>query len=158
MSLYTRHDPEGQPSLITTNTHERQRILLSAPTAEMLIETLYATRKEVGLLLLAFVIMPDHVHLVVVGRREQLGRGLQLLKGRFARAYNQRARRSGAVWQSRYHERTLRTEEALANAIEYVHNNPVVARLVEEPAEYTWSSANPRYATDLDAYFGQAEA
>ena len=87
-----------------------------------------------------------------------LSRVVQLIKGRFARAYNQSAGRAGAVWQSRYHERTLRNETALFRAIEYVHQNPVSARLVLEPQDYPWSSASGRYVTDLDAYLGQAEA
>jgi putative transposase len=79
---------------------------------------------------------------------------MQLLKGRFARRYNQLDGRSGGLWQSRYHERTLLGDDALSNAIEYVHHNPVVAGLVEQPEKYAWSSANQRYATDLQEYLG----
>jgi hypothetical protein len=42
--------------------------------------------------------------------------------------------------------------------MEYVHNNPVAAGFAQKPEDYPWSSANDRYATDLGAYFGQAEA
>jgi len=42
--------------------------------------------------------------------------------------------------------------------MDYVHTNPVVARLAAEPEDYPWSSASGQFATDLDAYFGQAEA
>ena len=158
MSLYTRHNPEGLPSFVTTNTHGRRPILKDPPVADLLVETIYQVRAEVRFLMLAFTIMPDHVHLILVSPAERLGLILQLIKGRFARRFNLRSGRSGAVWQSRYHERTLRSDKALANAIEYVHNNPVVARLVAEPSAYRWSSANGRFLTDLAAYFGQAEA
>ncbi len=87
-----------------------------------------------------------------------LGKAIQLIKGRFARVCNQSVGRTGKVWQSRYHERTLRNEEALVRATEYVHYNPVADRLALEPKDYPWSSANGRYASDLLEYLGQAEA
>jgi len=83
---------------------------------------------------------------------------MQLIKGRFSRAYNTMTARTGALWQNRYHERTLRTEAALFRAMEYVHNNPVAARLASVPEKYRWSTANGKFVTDLDDYLGQAEA
>ncbi len=109
--------------------------------------------------LLAFTIMPDHLHLIVVPPTpDGLGRVMQLIKGRFSRAYNTMIGRTGAVWQNRYHERTLRTEAALFRAIAYVHNNPVAAHLVAISEDYQWSTANGRYEFDLQKYLGQAEA
>ncbi len=98
--------------------------------------------------------MPDHMHLILASDTEELGRSMQLIKGRFARAYNQTVGRTGPVWQSRYHERMLRSEQALLSAVEYVHQNPVTARLAVNPEDYSWSSANGRYETDLDDYLG----
>jgi REP element-mobilizing transposase RayT len=119
------------------------------------MQILYDVRAETNFQLLAFCVMPDHLHLILVPPPKQLGRIIQLIKGRFARAYNQQEGIAGSVWQSRYHERTLYREQALSNAIEYVHNNPVVARLADRPDQYPWSSANEHYPTDLARYFGQ---
>ena len=79
---------------------------------------------------------------------------MQLIKGRFARAYNLTAGRTGSVWQSRYHERTLRSEAALLDAIEYVRQNPINARLAVDTEDYRWSSTSGLYETDLDDYLG----
>jgi REP element-mobilizing transposase RayT len=158
MSLYTRHDSENLPSFVTTNTKERRPIFRRQQAAELLVRTIYEVRSELSFLLLAFAVMPDHAHLIFVPPAGQLGHAVQLIKGRFARAYNLSLGRSGSVWQSRYHERTLKGDKALSSAIDYVHHNPVAARLAEEPAEFAWSSANGRYAVDLAAYSGQAEA
>ena len=156
MSVYRRFDAEGLPSLVTTNTRDRTRIFASAGACRLLVRTIYEVRAGVEYRLLAFAIMPDHVHLLVAA--PSLGRLVQLIKGRFARAYNVMTGGSGAVWQSRYHERTLRTEEALYGAIEYVHNNPVVAELASDPENYAWSTATGKFVTDLHEYLGQAEA
>jgi len=159
VSLYRRSDTEGLPSFVTTNTRERSRLFEFAETCGLLIRTIYEIRAEVRFQLLAFAIMPDHLHLIVVPpTSDGLGRVMQLVKGRFSRAYNTVADRTGAIWQNRYHERTLRSEAALFRAIEYVHNNPVAACLASAPEKYRWSTANEKFVTDLDVYLGQAEA
>ena len=157
MSMYRRFPSEGLPSFVTTNTLTCQPIFRSRDTCELFLRILYEVRVETGFQLLAFSIMPDHVHLVLVPGEQNLGRILQLIKGRFSRAYNQTRRQSGSLWQSQYHERTLRSETALFRAIEYVHGNPVAAQLAREPYLYRWSTGSAAYPTDSQAYLGQAE-
>lgn len=154
MSVYRRFPTEHMPSFITTNTHERRRIFTSPPACDLILRTLYDVLSETRTQLLAFAIMPDHLHAIVVAGPGGLPRAVQLIKGRFSRAYNLGAHRSGPVWQGRYHERTLLTEAALFAAIEYVHLNPVNADLVETPEGYPFSSANPQFRTDLEEYMG----
>src|SRR3990172_6333621 len=158
MSVYRRFAAENLPSFITTSTSGRCPIFGSPATCDLLIRIIYDVRQEMDVLLLAFAVMPDHLHLVLVPPKGELGKVVQLVKGRFAGAYNERASRAGPVWQTRYHERTLRTEAALVRAIDYVHHNPVASRLASAPGDYPWSSANVRYATDFQQYVGQAEA
>lgn len=158
MSIYRRPPTESQPSLVTTNTSQRRPIFTDSSACELLIETLFKVRFETGLLLLAFTVMPDHVHAIVVSEGNDLGRAMQLLKGRFARTYNLRTGDAGPVWQSRYHERTLRSEAALLRAVEYVHQNPVAAGLASGAEAYPWCTASGRHQSDLLRYLGQAEA
>ena len=125
MSLYRRFVAENLPSFITTNTRQRRPVFKSAEACSLLVRCIFDVRRETGLKLLAFAIMPDHVHLIVIATNGVgLGRAMQLIKGRFAREYNRLSEESGAVWQSRYHERTLRSEAALLKAVEYVHFTP----------------------------------
>jgi REP element-mobilizing transposase RayT len=70
-----------------------------------------------------------------------MGRMMQLIKGRFANRYNEFHSSRGRVWQDRYHARVLASERAVATAIEYVHQNPVEAGLATSQMEYQWSSA-----------------
>jgi putative transposase len=123
------------------------------------MEVLDEVRMETTFGLLAFVVTPNHVHLVLVpSMSHSLGEFMQLLKGRFSRRYNGVTGGSGSLWQSRYHERALRSERELLAAIEYVHLNPVTAGLVEHASAYPWSSANGGYSNDLLVCLGQAEA
>jgi len=157
MGLYRRPSTEGLPSFVTTNTANRRPIFRSTSACRLFVETLYAVRSEARISILAFAVMPDHIHAVVVAEEGALGRAMQLLKGRFARAHNQATSGEGSVWQSRYHEVTLRSEAALLRAMEYVEQNPVVAGLAAEPVAYPCSSASGQLPTDLASYFGQAE-
>ena len=121
----------------------------------MLLQVISEVRRETRFHLLAFVIMPYHIHIVIaLPSRVSLSRVMRLIKGRFANRYNRMHRRRGCVWQERYHEQALRGERALMAAIEYVYANPVEAGLTGQAEFFAWSSANSANGTDLDAYLG----
>ena len=159
MSVYRRFDTEGYPSLVTTNAANRRPVFHSDAAAALLIEIIYEVRRETAFPLLAFVVMPDHIHLVLSPSSvDSLAKIMQLVKGRFARRNHSESGDRGSLWQSRYHEQALRAERELFDAIEYVHRNPVSAGLASAPQDYPWSSASGRFAVDLASYLGQAEA
>jgi REP element-mobilizing transposase RayT len=151
MSLYRRFPSHGQPSFITTNTHQRQPIFLNGPACHLLCDVIYQVRREAPFQLLAFSVMPDHLHLILA-TDAPLGCTVQLIKGRFARLHNVNTGDVGSVWQTRYHERILASEAALSAAVEYVHNNPVAARLCDLPEHYAWSTAAGNFESDLEAF------
>jgi REP element-mobilizing transposase RayT len=85
--------------------------------------------------------MPDHMHLIVIvhAADSDLRRFVRLAKQRsvflFTRATGRR------LWQESYFDRTVRNVEELPALVEYMIRNPVRARLVEEPADYSfWGS------------------
>ncbi len=143
MSVWRRYPGHGFPSLVTTNAAQRRPIFRERQAAEELLRVIAEVRTEEHVDVNAYVIMPDHVHLVLsVHRRTSLGRVLQLIKGRFAWRYNRDRNRSGKVWQDRFHEKALRSEAELLRALEYVENNPVTGGLADRPEYYLWSSAS----------------
>jgi len=155
MSIWKRYDTHGLPSLITTNLANRKPLLASSYAARMLMEVINEVRAETAFNLLAFVVMPDHLHMVVsLPSGLKLGRVMQLIKGRFSNRYHRATGGDGNLWQERYHERTLRTEQQLITAIEYVHGNPMKAGIVSQLEDFPWSSANPTHDTDLRRYLG----
>jgi putative transposase len=159
MSVYRRFNTVEFPSLLTTTLADRKTLFGSPTAARMFIEVLYEVQSETAFHLLAFVVMPDHIHLVLAPlASRRVAQVVQLIKGRFSRRYNAKAGRSGPLWQSRYHERTLRSEDELFAAIEYVHRNPLLAGLAWEASAFPWSSASGEYATDLAMYLSQAKA
>jgi putative transposase len=95
--------------------------------------------------LLAWCVMPNHVHVVVemVGR-DSLGDVVGSWKSFTARRANMQLGRSGAFWHADSFDRYMRNEEHLAQTIEYVELNPVKAGLVGNASDWRWSSASLR--------------
>jgi REP element-mobilizing transposase RayT len=119
-----------------------------------MVEALYLTRNRYEFLLLSFVVMPDHLHCIVVPRSgDTISRVVRFIKGTSARMLNASRGVKGPVWQPRFYDRAIRDEDALRNAIEYIESNPVKAGLAEAPTDYLYSSANQRWPPDLDCYF-----
>jgi putative transposase len=91
----------------------------------------------------AFCLMPNHYHFVIETPEGDLGRGMHLLNGRYARRFNQRHERTDHVFGGRYHAEPVRRDSHLVAACRYVVLNPVRAGLCADPAAWAWSS----YAT-----------
>jgi putative transposase len=87
---------------------------------------------------LAYCVMPDHVHLLVHGRRHtsDLRRFVKRVKQSTGQRYSQKAKRP--LWQEGYYDRVLRPEEAEAMVARYIIENPVRAGLVTTPSDYPY--------------------
>lgn len=92
----------------------------------------------------AWVVMPNHIHLVVDVWEAPLSRLLNLWKGRSAHAVNQLLARKGHFWEREYFDTLVRDAAHLSRAIRYTENNPVKAGLVRIPKDWPWSSARWR--------------
>jgi putative transposase len=68
---------------------------------------------------------------------------MKLLNGGYARAFNRRHGRRGALYESRYDERTIRSEEHYAAAVEYIEQNPIAAGMVDSLDDWIWTTGNP---------------
>lgn len=92
--------------------------------------------------LLAWCVMPNHVHVLIETRDDWPVPGLvQGWKSFTAKAINRHLGRTGAVWMLDYFDRFIRDDHHLAAVITYIHGNPVKAGLVPEEREWPYSSA-----------------
>lgn len=92
--------------------------------------------------LLAWVIMPNHVHLLVEQREGYpLGQVVHSWKSFTAHKANNLLQRSRDFWFRDFYDRFIRNREHLARSIDYIHYNPVVAGFVEKPEDWQFSSA-----------------
>ncbi len=99
-----------QTYALTINTHARHRLFQRTANAELLIATLVRYREQARFLLHAFVIMPDHVH-VLLTPSESTAKAVQLIKGGFSFAI--RNQFQGEVWHTGHREDRIRNEAGL---------------------------------------------
>ncbi len=98
-------------------------------------------------LLHAYVIMPDHVHLLLTPV-ESLEKSLQLLKGGFSYRAKRELEWSGDVWQAGFSDHRIRDLQDFYSHIVYIEQNPVRARLCESAEAYLYSSLSKTLALD----------
>ena len=94
--------------------------------------------------LLAWVVMPNHVHTLIRVGQTPLTRIVQNWKSIVAVEANKLRGRSGRFWQPDYWDRHMRDEEQVSKAVRYIENNPVKAKLCHAPEAWAFSSAQFR--------------
>ena len=86
MSVWRRFEGHGFPSLVTTNIADRRPVFGRHAAARAALDAILGAQQQLKFDLIAWVIMPDHIHLVVqLSEGVRLARVMQLIKGRFAR-------------------------------------------------------------------------
>jgi putative transposase len=148
MPRLRHYDDFGLARFITFSCYRRHPYLDDERCIQALLGQLKALRSDHGIRILGYVIMPDHVHLVLhppEGRR--LGLLIGQMKGRVSHTITaigpvilSRANGQPAVWQRRCYDYNCRTPEIVKEKIVYCHNNPVQRGLVAAPDDWLWSS------------------
>jgi len=122
---------------VSTSTHLRQPLFADFHAARAVVRCLNDRTSLEQSDLLAWVVMPDHIHLLLqLGESSSLSRLINRLKGSAARAVNLRLGRSGPVWQRAFHDHLLRKEEDLETVGRYIVANPLRAGLVPRISAY----------------------
>jgi len=117
--------------------------------ASLLVAHLQEQRNKGRLLLHEYVVMPDHIHLLLTPTDGvTLERAVQYVKGGFSFVVKKSGAFSGAVWLPSYHDRRIRDANECAEIVRYIRLNPVRRYLVVNPAEFRFSSAHSLALTD----------
>lgn len=117
------------------------RRLLAEPACAAIVENELLRHDSERYHLLAWCIMPNHVH-VVLEQLQDLAGTVRRWKSWTAREINSATRRRGAVWYREYFDRFARNAGQVERMIWYVEANPVAAGLVAAPVDWDWSSAS----------------
>jgi putative transposase len=135
---------------VTSRTYNARRLFQVTSNAELFLETLQHYRREGRYKLHDFVIMPDHIHLLLTPQDLALERVMQLIKGGFSR----RLPSSFPLWQRGFTDHRIRDREDFLTHRAYIHDNPVRAHLCQLPEQYTFSSAyrSPNQTSGAEAH------
>ncbi len=88
----------------------------------------------------AYCLMDNHVHIVAKASINDLGKVMKSINIKYAMNFNQKQARIGHVFQDRFKSEVIKDDLYMMQVIRYVHNNPVVAKIVNSPEAYCWSS------------------
>jgi putative transposase len=122
---------------ITTITYKRRRLFQVPANAELFLETLQHYRKQGAYKLHAFVVMPDHVHLLLTPNHKSISQVMNLIKGGFSHRFAS----SFPVWQRGFADHLVVDRAHSESRRDYIHQNPVRANLVTVAQVYPFSSA-----------------
>jgi putative transposase len=139
MTNIRRYFREGDTSFLTHVTHDRQRILLEhAPLFHQAAERVQG---EVPFEFIAWVILPDHFHVVIDPKGNDVSEIIKRIKLKFSGLYRSHNNlKSGRLWQYRFWDHIIRDQDDLNRHIDYIHYNPVKHGLASDPFAYEESS------------------
>jgi putative transposase len=136
MSIPSRSDGAGT-YFVTSATFNRRRLFQVEANAELFLEVLQKYRREGHYKLHAFVVMPDHIHLLLTPQDASIELVVGLIKGGFSHRVGSKF----PVWQRGFTDHRIRNEDEFQTKREYIHQNPVRAQMVEVAGSYPYSSA-----------------
>lgn len=129
---------------ITFSCYRRQPFLDTPHARHVFEHSLEQTRRSYQFYVIGYVVMPEHVHLLVTEpERATLARAMQALKQSVSQKLNAR---HGRFWQTRYYDFNVWSPEKRVEKLKYIHRNPVHRGLVHKPDDWPWSSYR-HYAT-----------
>jgi putative transposase len=138
-----RYYGEGYVHFITFSCYKRLPLLGNSTRRDLFLEILEEVRRRYSFVVIGYVVMPEHVHLLI----DEPERGdpsvlMQVLKQRFVRRLLrlEPELHGGEVWQRRFYDFVVWGERKRVEKLRYMHRNPVKRGLVVDPEQWMWSS------------------
>ncbi|NOQ43959.1 MAG: hypothetical protein GQ560_05805 [Dehalococcoidia bacterium] len=159
-----KFDDNSYAHFITTNTYKHYPFFRDQKLSQILLEELGFYSGKLGFVLVGYVIMPDHVHLLLWWDSEENPKlGISNIMSRIKTMTSKRAKRylfygggteyvgkladvgqptqgSFKLWQPGFYDFNIFSDEKLLEKLDYIHSNPVRAGFVLSPRDYKWSS------------------
>ena len=151
-----RYYGAGYSHFITTGCYRRLPLLASPRNRDLFLRVLESVRRRYHFVVAGYVVLPEHVHrLISEPERGDLSVVMKALKQGFTRCLLGRLRRSngldslslwqepvelGRIWQPRFYDFLVFSENKRVQKLRYMHRNPVKRGLVLEPERWAWSS------------------
>lgn len=138
----------GYPHHITQRGNYRQRIFSSDADRKKYLSFLKDESNHYGLIILAYCLMPNHVHFIGIPEREDsMGKVFKYAHMKYSQYYNKKMRTTGHLFQGRFFSCVMDERHTLACA-RYIERNPVRSKKVNKPYLWNWSSAKVHSGID----------
>lgn len=141
MARLPRLSVAGHAHHVVQRGNDGQAIFRDEVDRRQMLQLLETQAREHRVALHAYVLMDNHVHLLLTpATAEGLPKMMQAVGRRYVRWFNDRHGRSGTLWEGRYRATVIEAERHLLPCMAYIDLNPVRAGLVAQAADYPWSS------------------
>ncbi|OYU44562.1 MAG: transposase [Burkholderiales bacterium PBB4] len=141
MARLPRLSLAGFPHHVIQRGNNRQAIFLDAGDRQTMLDLLEENAKKQGVAVHAYVLMDNHLHLLVTpSTSEALPSFMQAVGRRYVRYFNDRHSRSGTLWEGRYRSTLVQSEAYMLTCMAYLDLNPVRAGMVSQASDFPWSS------------------
>jgi putative transposase len=138
---------------VTTDTWQKHPLFINTAFANIAVEQIANCRDRGFYKLHAFVLMPDHLHVLLTpGEAITIEKSMQMIKGGSAHRMGLERPNKLPIWHSGFHDRWMRDAEEYRASKRYIEQNPVVAKFVERPEDYAFSSASGKYGLDFSRF------
>ena len=131
---------EGAFYHIIVRGNQRQDIFLDEADRLRYLEQLHRYKNKCGFLLYAYVLMTNHVHLLIETPNDLISRIMQMINFTYTQYFNRKYAKVGHLFQGRYTSYLCDKDSYLLSLVRYIHNNPVRAGLAKDAGAYAWSS------------------
>ncbi len=125
---------------IIVRGNERKNIFRRARDYEKYLEYLACAKEKYQCHIYAYVLMNNHLHLLLETSLPNISQIMHYLNSSYSTYFNVKYKRVGHLFQGRYKSVIVDKEEYLLELTRYIHLNPVRAKMVKKPGDYTWSS------------------
>lgn len=141
----------GVPVHVVQRGNNRQAVFFEEDDYLVYLEWLNEAATQHGSLIHAYVLMTNHVHLLMTpSDATSISSTLQALGRRYVPYVNHSYGRSGTLWEGRFKASSIEEEDYLLACYRYVELNPVRAGMVERPEDYPWSSHRANALGEVD--------
>ncbi len=131
----------GQPQHVIQRGNNREVIFVSDDDYRFYLKSLEDACKQHRCDVHAYVLMTNHVHLLMTPNTEDgISKVMQSLGRRYVQYFNYTYDRTGTLWEGRYKATLIDSEQYLLTCSRYIELNPIRAQMVNHPSEYPWSS------------------
>ncbi len=142
----------GHPLHVIQRGNNREPIFAAEEDYRFYLRCLKEAASEQGLVIHAYVLMTNHVHLLVTPESvASVSKTLQSVGRRYVQHFNHSYGRTGTLWEGRYKSTLIDSESYLLTCMRYIEMNPVRAAMVERPEDYPWSSYRRNALGESDA-------
>ncbi|MFH1246143.1 MAG: transposase [Candidatus Omnitrophota bacterium] len=141
---------EGYPHHIIQRGNNRQAVFFDDEDKRFYLKLVKKYSRDCGSKVHAYCLMDNHVHMLFTPQRDNsLAKTMQKLSLRFTQHINRKYKRTGRLWECRFHSSLVDKESYLWSVCRYIERNPVRAKIVNKASQYEWSSANETHKSDI---------